>query len=161
MSKRIKWISLALAALIVAIGILFYLGRDISSPTTEYTEVNTKLYTGNGYEVRYPGNWSLDPSGAVAGIVVFTDNSDLRSEIVIISMEEDAEKELRDAIDITKEERISISGTTGTLLTGANLESGGVEMVVFVKSQDNNKFYALIGSGEEFAIFMETFKMVE
>jgi len=161
MNKKIKWVSIVLVVLIVVVGIIVYLGKDSENPAMEYTEANTKLYSGNGYEVRYPNNWSLDPSGEVAGIVVFTDDSDLRKEIVIISTEENAEKDIREAIEVVKEERISISGTTGTLLTGANLESGGTERIVFVRSKDGRKSYALIGSAPEFTIFFETFKMVE
>lgn len=122
---------------------------------TSNSESDVQRYTNDTYafSLSYPVGWDTTTSTTGAGeeqifSAQFSDPASPASSISVSVMSDTLEGLVRNSIDISGEETITVHGVTGQRLSGGSAKDGSPVDIVILKK--GGRLYSVRGTGQEF-----------
>lgn len=108
--------------------------------TVSKPEVSEKLYANEtlGFEVKYPDNFEVEEN-ITEKVVTFSDKEDPEEKFTISVLTSDMEGQIKETLEVEKEEKIKIANLSGVKLFGEDVETGDNIIIYYVKK--GNRLY--------------------
>jgi hypothetical protein len=134
-------------------------GYQIGSEA-EFTElVSGKVYVNQkeGYSLKYPRGWSIDPSSST-GTVVFIDPTDPTESVTILATDLNSESLIRRSLKITQESKAYETDGMTVVVMQAVRDGEEIEAAIFKTAR---RLYYISGNADAFSTFVTHFQALK
>lgn len=126
----------------------------------EFSELVTgKVYVNQkeGYSLKYPKGWSIDPSSS-SGTVVFVDPTDATESVTVLATDLNSENIIRKSLRITNESKPYVNnGMTVVVMQGTR----GEEEIEAAILKTSKRLYYISGNADSFGTFVTHFQALK
>ncbi len=110
-----------------------------------------------GYSLKYPNGWQIDPSSS-AGTTVFIDPTDVTESVTVVATDLNSESIIRRSLKITEETKpFTKDGMTIVVMEGTR-DGEAMEAAIIKTSR---RLYYISGNADAFSTFVSSFKALK